>query len=169
MLPGRLALPHPRFRGGMPSSPSPFKGEENDGPFFLVPWSALHSVSELLNLYNPRHLSPTPVPDLIGDPVKEGIQSKKGSILLFPSPSFAVVAAASHAAVFPSPHCGRGQGEGAFFVGTGPRACPSMAPAGEAAPQSRTPASPPLLLFPSPSLCSGRISCGPESRCLLHL
>ncbi len=45
MLHGRLALPH---------LPSPYKGEENDGPSFLVPCSALHSVNELLNLYNPR-------------------------------------------------------------------------------------------------------------------
>ncbi len=46
MLHGRLALPHPRFRGGMPSSPSPYKGEEQDGPSFLVPWSAIYSVNE---------------------------------------------------------------------------------------------------------------------------
>ena len=43
----------------------PYKGEENDGSSFLVPWSATHSVNELLNLYNPRRLSPTLV---IGDP-----------------------------------------------------------------------------------------------------
>ena len=41
----------PRFRGGKPSSPSPYKGEENDGPSFLVPWSAPHAVNECLNLY----------------------------------------------------------------------------------------------------------------------
>ena len=46
MLHGRLALPHPRFRGGMPISPSPYKGEEQDGPSFLVPWSAIYSVNE---------------------------------------------------------------------------------------------------------------------------
>ncbi len=34
VLHGRLALPHPRFRGGMPSSPSPYKGEETDAPSF---------------------------------------------------------------------------------------------------------------------------------------
>ena len=28
LLHGRLALPHPRFRGGKPSSASPYKGEE---------------------------------------------------------------------------------------------------------------------------------------------
>ena len=28
MLQGRPGLPHPRFRGGMPSSASPYKGEE---------------------------------------------------------------------------------------------------------------------------------------------
>ena len=38
-LPLRLALPH---------LPSPYKGEENDGPSFLVPllWAAPHSVNE---------------------------------------------------------------------------------------------------------------------------
>ena len=30
-------------------------------------------------LCHPRRLSPTPVPDLIGDPIKEWIQSSKGS------------------------------------------------------------------------------------------
>ena len=32
--------------GGMPSSPSPYKGEENDGPSFRVPrlWSAQRSM-----------------------------------------------------------------------------------------------------------------------------
>ena len=28
---------HPRFREGKPSSASPYKGEEKDGPFVLVP------------------------------------------------------------------------------------------------------------------------------------
>ena len=27
VFPVRSTLPHPRFRGGMPSSPSPYKGE----------------------------------------------------------------------------------------------------------------------------------------------
>jgi hypothetical protein len=30
-----VALPHPRFRGGKPSSPSPYKGEEKDWHSFL--------------------------------------------------------------------------------------------------------------------------------------
>ena len=35
----RLALPHPRFRGGMPSSASPYKGEEmtQEGTCRVVP------------------------------------------------------------------------------------------------------------------------------------
>ena len=33
----------------------------------------------LSSLCHPRRLSPTPVPDLIGDPVKEWIQSREGS------------------------------------------------------------------------------------------
>ena len=32
-----VALPHPRFRGGKPSSASPYKGEEKDRHPFPVP------------------------------------------------------------------------------------------------------------------------------------
>ena len=32
-----VALPHPRFRGGKPSSASPYKGEEKDRRPFPVP------------------------------------------------------------------------------------------------------------------------------------
>ena len=34
---------------------------------------------DTLSFCHPRRLSPTPVPDLIGDPVKKWIQSSKGS------------------------------------------------------------------------------------------
>ena len=38
----------------LPLLTSPYKGEEQDDPSFLVPWSASHSVNELLNIHNPR-------------------------------------------------------------------------------------------------------------------
>ena len=34
---GRVALPHPRFCGGMPSSASPYKGEGKESPSFWFP------------------------------------------------------------------------------------------------------------------------------------
>ena len=54
---------------------------------------------------HPRRLSPTPVPDLIGDPIKEWIQSSRGSsvfgLCLFPS-------SPRHHMAPPQGACGRG-------------------------------------------------------------
>ena len=70
------------------------------------------SPSPPLPLCHPRRLSPTPVPDLIGDPVKKWIQSSKGSSVV------------------------------AFAFSLRPPAIPCrplMAPQGATAPRSRTP------------------------------
>ena len=79
-----------------------------------------------LPLCHPRRLSPTPVPDLIGDPIKEWIQSSKGSSVV------------------------------AFAFSLRPPAIPCrplMAPQGATAPRSRTPTPYPRRAGPQPRKC----------------